>query len=115
MQVIHPYKLKTGGWVFDDPEKSLVQEGLVAGIDTMLDDIAAEFGIDPEVGFDVGFSDKPIENAEVILTKVREIDGQPELFGTDYMDASGMTGWLCPNLLQYFTKPPEKIYCKVML
>lgn len=115
MQTIHPYKLKNGGWVFDDPAKGLVEEGLVAGIDLMLDDIADQFGIDPEVGFDVGFSDQPIENAEVVLTKLQEIEGKPDLFGTDYMDENGLRGWLCPNLLQYFDSPPEKLYCKVML
>jgi hypothetical protein len=115
VQMIHPYKLQQGGWVFDDPDKGLVEEGLVSGIDTLLDRICDEFGLDPEDGFDVVFSSEPIEGPVAVLRKREEIDGRPDLFGTNYLDEmSGIQGWLCPNLLQYFDLPPEVIYCRVV-
>ncbi len=42
MQVIHPYKMENGGWVFDDSGKDLDKEGLVLGIDTILDAICEQ-------------------------------------------------------------------------
>jgi hypothetical protein len=50
----------------------------------------------------------------VVLRKIEEINGQPDVFGTNYIDEHSQTqGWLCPNLLQYFESPPEMIYCVV--
>lgn len=113
-QVIHPYKMQNGGWVFDDADKGLVEEGLVAGVDTILDAICDQYGLDPRVGFDVGFSSESIDDAVAIFRKLEEIDGRPDLFGTNYVDEiSGVQGWLCPNLLQYFDSPPERIYCNL--
>jgi hypothetical protein len=112
MQTIHPYKMENGGWVFDDEEVGLIEEGLVLGIDTILDKICDQHGLDPRVGFDVGFSDEPIDDPVAIFRKLEEIEGQAELYGTNYVDeVSGIQGWLCPNLLKYFVSPPEKIYC----
>jgi hypothetical protein len=113
---IHPYFDPDYGWVFDDAEKELAKEGLVAGIDVILDKVCSTYGLNPLDGFDVLFSDTEITDADVILEKVLEINGQPEVFGTDYIDQqTEIRGWLCPNLLKYFSNPPEKIYCRVVL
>ena len=112
--MIHPYYDPQHGWVFDDPEKELVKEGLVCGIDVILNAVCTSHGLDPLQGFDVEFSDQEIPNADVVLRKIEEINGQPDVFGTNYIDEHSQTqGWLCPNLLQYFESPPEMIYCVV--
>lgn len=81
---------------------------------TILDRISEEYRLDPSLGFDVGFSDEPIDTPVAVFRKLEEIDGRPDLFGTNYMEEiSGTQGWLCPNLLQYFDSPPEGIYSRL--
>ncbi|MFN9850585.1 MAG: DUF6717 family protein [Planctomycetota bacterium] len=116
IQTIHPYKHSDLGWVFDDPAKGLDKEGLVLGIDTLLDQICERFQLNPVAGFDVEFSDEPIDNPAVVLQKLEEIEGQPEVHGTNYLDEASRTqGWLCPNLLKYFESPPNRIYCRIRI
>ena len=51
----------------------------------------------------------PFPDAQILLERVGEESG-----GNVYRWAEkGMEGWLCPALLLYFKKPPEKLYIQV--
>ena len=95
-------------WVFDDPAVGLVREPFVGGADTMID--AATRGIPKaEEGFLAVFSASYFPNAEIVLEWVGEEGG-----GNVYRwPQQEMEGWLCPALLKYFPKAPEKLYIHV--
>jgi len=111
---IHPYYTTIDGWVFDDPRTGLVKEGLVQGIDTMLNAMAQLRGLNRREGFDITFSSNKIEDYDVKLNKLHEIDGDGQKNGTMYYCEEFETeGWLCPALYLYFTAAPDNIYIKV--
>lgn len=107
VMVIYPYKTGTGYWVFDDAEKDLVAEGLVDGIDDMLDTISARYGV---TRLPVGFSSEPIEDHDVSLQWVREGYGG-NIYYSPELDHEG---WLCPALFRYFDEAPKNMYIKVL-
>lgn len=111
---IHPYYTPKDGWVFDDPRTGLVKEGLVQGIDTMLDTMATMRELDRRKGFDITFSSTKIPKYDIRLTKMHEIEGNGKLNGTMYYCQEFETeGWLCPALYLYFAEAPADIYIKV--
>ena len=113
--LIHPYYRDNEGWMFDDPTTGLVQEGLVLGIDTILDLVCNERGLNKHRGFPVEFSDKEFPDFEYRLVKIEEVNGNHNLYGTDYLcEEYGIQGWLCPNLGKYFENPPEEIFLRVV-
>lgn len=113
--IIHPYFIEDLGWMFDDADVGLIQEGLVDGIDIALDKVTEELGLNKFEGFDLKFSPEIIPGFEYKLVKLEEINGDPNTYGTYYrVEPYGIKGWLCPNLGRYFEKPPEEIYLKVI-
>lgn len=111
---IHPYFRDGQGWIFDDPATMLFEEGLVDGMDQVLDLVTEARGLNKYNGFDVEFSDTEIPH-DYLLIKLEEINGDPSLYGTYYMfEPYNIRGWLCPNLGRYFDKPPEQIFLKVV-
>ena len=99
INIIAPYK-HLGMWVFDDPRVGLSQEPLIAGIDTMLDHIAANI---PD-GFTIIFSCTPFPDHQLCLEWRRAGNGG----NWYYAPQIDREGWLCPALMRYFDEA-EKI------
>jgi hypothetical protein len=104
---IRPYKWE-GLWVFDDSAVGLVREPFVGGADTIID-VATRHIPDAGPGFLALFSASSFPGAQMVLEWVREEGG-----GNVYRwPENGMEGWLCPALLRYFERAPEKLYVQV--
>jgi hypothetical protein len=107
ISVIKPYKWE-GMWVFDDPAVGLVREPFVAGADRMID-VATAHIPDAAHGFIAVFSANYFPDAQIVLNWVREEGG-----GNVYRwPEKEMEGWLCPALLKYFPRAPEKMYVQL--
>jgi Family of unknown function (DUF6717) len=106
INVISPYRWNDL-WVFDDPEKGLNKEPLIAGIDTMLDYVSREAN---GQAFNIVFSATEFPDHQVCLNWVRAGDG-----GNWYEENGTLNieGWLCPALLKYFEQAPKQIYIQV--
>ena len=103
--VIFPYK-RYGIWAFDDPAVGLVQEPFVAGIPAMIEILVKDIP-GAEDGFALFFSATSFPQYRVELAWIGEEAG-----GNWYRDTStGMEGWLCPALFQYFERAPERLFC----
>ena len=114
IMTIHPYRVEGKGWMFDDPTTGLKEEGLVCGIDTLLDLYSREKKLNTTKGFDVKFSNQPIKNHTLELHKQYELDGSGREHGTMYnCPQYNCEGWLCPSLYLYFEEAPETIYIKI--
>lgn len=130
LNVIHPY-LDKATWVFDDPERGLKKEALVAGIPTIIEVATKAAGIvNPQAGFTTIFSDIPFPGYVMSLVKSEHQGpdksclpathnevGPANIQGTwyEYTAPGGyiLEGWLCPALLKYFETPPEVIYIQL--
>jgi hypothetical protein len=105
--VIKPYRWN-GMWVFDDPAVGLLREPFVAGVPAMIERAVADIP-DAERGFLAVFSAGYFPDAHIVLEHVRGEGG-----GDVYRWAeTGQEGWLCPALLKYFDRPPERLYIQV--
>jgi hypothetical protein len=104
--VIAPY-WHAGTWVFDDPERDLLQEPFVFGIPEMIDELVKDIPNARE-GFRLLFSTQPFPGFQKRGTWVRE-----EMDGNWYhTDDPPMEGWLCPALFKFFDTAPREIYVK---
>ena len=119
---IHPFKDASGMWSFHTPrlrypqlpERELEDNALVAGIDTLLDQIAAAHG-----AFVVRFADEvlPLDSelcAELELSWTEGDRHNPAAGGNWYLDESGLKGWLCPVLFDYYPVVPMKLYLQIL-
>jgi hypothetical protein len=105
--VIRPYKYY-GQWVFDDADKGLNKEALVAGIDKMLDIWAAQTKASNK-GLVITFSESFFPGINFSIDWVRE-----DVVGNWYESkALGFQGWLCPALFKYFPQAPKQIFAKI--
>jgi hypothetical protein len=106
MMAIYPYKHE-GLWVFDDDRAGLVREPFVFGVPEMIDALAGAIP-NAETGFRLLFSANPFPGLQEELVWVRgEYDGNWYRW-----PKHGSEGWLCPALLKYFERAPEKIYVR---
>jgi hypothetical protein len=86
----------------------LVREPFVGGADTMIDEATGHIP-NADRGFLAVFSAGHFPGAQIVLDWVREESG-----GNVYRwSEKGMEGWLCPALLKYFERAPEKLYVQV--
>jgi Family of unknown function (DUF6717) len=104
--VIFPYK-RHGVWAFDDPSAGLAQEPFVSGMPEMIEALVKEIP-DAENGFMLLFSAFPFPGHDGELVWLREDGG-----GNWYRETrTGLEGWLCPALYQYFKQgAPKRLYC----
>jgi hypothetical protein len=107
INVIAPYK-HHGLWVFDDARVGLDKEPFVAGADTMIDRAVARIA-DADRGFLLLFSRTPFPGHHITL-EWRRNDGAGDWYFARELQQEG---WLCPALLRYFEKAPERIYVQV--
>jgi len=106
IMVISPYWYQET-WVFDDEAVGLNKEPFVAGVPEMIDNLVKAIP-NARSGFRLIFSSAPFPGYQRELIWVRE-----EYDGNWYeVEGQQMEGWLCPALLRYFDKAPEKLYVK---
>jgi hypothetical protein len=107
--LIRPYRWN-GVWVFDDSAATLDKEAFIAGMPELIEMATAREGfVEPEKGLAALFSEGPFPGAQACLERVREEAG-----GTVYRwPEAGKEGWLCPALLRYFGRAPERLYVEV--
>jgi hypothetical protein len=117
LNVIHPYLLNNI-WVFDDPNRELKQEALIAGMPEMLAYICAIEQI-PLDQLSLIFSAIPFPGWKYQLVKLDrsgdlsyEDDGKIISITGNWYNLKGtdLEGWLCPALLKYFDNAPLHIY-----
>lgn len=103
MYTIYLY-LYRGQWVFDDWKKGITKEPFVHGADEILDEIAAMSCKAKTLA--LTFSNRPFVGADFTFIRQHSENG-----GTWYSwRETGMWGWLCPVLFQYFRKAPKYLY-----
>jgi len=105
------YKLNNIQWVFDDPERNIIAEAFVAGADTLVDKVLEENNLDPEGDLILLFSTKffPPNDDTYKIT----ISHKPEPGGGTSYNCNDHDLWLCDTLLDYYQKPPKKIYFQI--
>ena len=86
----------------------LVKEPFVGGADTMID-VATAHIANAEKGFVALFSANYFPSAQILL-EWQNAEGGGNVYR--WKDKN-MEGWVCPALLRYFSKPPEKLYIQV--
>lgn len=95
-----------GYWVFDDPERGIVKEALIAGTDKAIDMLT--LGIKhAKRGFVLTFSAEPFASFALMASYI-ERDAKSGYWY--YFPYGGFPIWLCPVLDQYFPKPPAYLY-----
>ena len=113
-------QFKEGFWSFHTPVekypnlpvRSVFQNSLVSGIDTMLEEIYREHG-----RFDVIFSDEEIDCAcweRIKMTWTRGDRTDPAKGGNWYRNPEGKEGWLCSVLFDYFSPCPLNLYVYIV-
>ena len=105
---LRPYRWQNM-WVFDDERVGLVKEPFVMGIPEIIDKSVAHLK-NPEAGFTLLFNNTGLPSADVVLKKENSDSG-----GTWYQqEGTGLKGWLCPALFQYYPQAPDTLYIKVI-
>lgn len=114
INIIYPYKYESQ-WVFDDESRGLDKEAFVSGMPEMIESILSltNIGITTKefpIKFKFMFSEIPFPNNFGYLEWDKsDISGNylyKYSFGSYHYQ-----GWLYP-LLEYFDKPPHRIYFK---
>jgi hypothetical protein len=109
IKTLHLYN-RRGTWLFDDAEKQIVEEPFVEGSSEIITEIQKRTGYSGD-GISLTFSDLPFPTCQHIFTwKGSRDEGTWNLYR---VDAFQMGGWLCPVLLRYFDKAPEKLYVSI--
>jgi hypothetical protein len=123
--VLYPYRLKKSTtWVFDDESKGLKAEAFVRGMSEIISGVVHKKRIkNAKKGFKITFSDQPCDH-DIMLTWFAKDDIELTLGNNkftlpgnwyhtgNYFKKGPKAGWLCPALLKFFDKPPEKLYAK---
>ena len=105
---IKPYQWN-GLWVFDDSERGLLKEALVAGMPELIEKVTRYAGIaNPQYGFLALFSSAPFPGGNVELRWIGTDAGGGNTYAWEELH-----GWLCPALLKYFNEAPKTIYLQV--
>lgn len=90
------------------PVRNLLQNSLVSGIDSMLEDIRDEYG-----RFDVTFSDEEVDLECLKKTRMTWVRGDrfdSAKGGNWYRNEDGKEGWLCSVLFDYFNPCPLELH-----
>lgn len=120
---IAPFQTQDGLWSFHTPKdkyphlphRKLEENALVAGIDTILDQVAHNFGDDFKLRFSsVEMETTPNVVHEIVLTWTRGHATDPEQGGNWYRTEDGQEGWLCPVLFDYYKVAPKVLYIQIV-
>lgn len=112
INILYPYRMQGGIWVYDDPDIPVYREAFVLGSSELIDHLV---GKDAKTCV-VYFSSKLIPQFTI---KLRNID--KELIDTQSFGEKGwyinedtqVPNWFCGHLLDYFNGYPEEIYIKI--
>lgn len=105
INVLFPYRTKSGMWVYDDEDLGVYGEAFVCGSSEVID---AVVGMDKDQCV-ATISSKPFPNYALKLSK----DKSEEMPGWYLAEPLGMKHWLCSKVLDYFPDYPEEIYVKI--
>jgi hypothetical protein len=110
---LHPYLYPgTDCWVFDDERTGLKEEAFVLGTSEMISRVVEHKKIpNAATGFLLSFSDQPFDGHDVERLWVRSQVGGGDWYEGDVL-GEPMENWLCPALLLYFEKPPQRLYVR---
>jgi len=95
-----------GTWCYDDPRSDIIAEPFVQGADKIIDHALAGEGFSPDTELvKLYWNTKPRWTIERLSSEIRNGEewNHYRLLYTD------ITGWLCPQLLAFFSKAPEKL------
>jgi Family of unknown function (DUF6717) len=109
IQAITPRR-KNGIWQFDDPERDLKGEALIAGVPEIIEWLCNAQSISkPERGFNLIFSAGPFPGWQLKANRSSADSGG---YWYDVSLGAGIRrqGWLCPALFKYFDQAPKSIY-----
>jgi hypothetical protein len=117
---IHPINPQKGFWSFHTPKllypklpvRSIFQNALVSGIDSMLTEMKKIHG-----DFDIIMSNEEIKCeywSRILMSWVKGDIHDPKKGGNWYKNEGGQIGWLCPVLFDYFNPCPELLYVYVV-
>lgn len=99
---------KSQMWVYDDPTYGKVAEPLILGASEMLDYIMLkQLGYVTRENVNVTFSSNEFPNA------VCGYHHHADSTGGDWYTLNGEQAWLCPALMDYFTKAPDQLWVSV--
>lgn len=103
VNVLYPYRTKGGIWCFDDKDLEIVAEPFVGEINDIIDYFAKG-----RENLAVYISKGILPNETLVLNKKEEL-GQ----GMYECTTIGVTGWLCPCLLNYFPDYVDEIHVRI--
>ncbi len=110
------YKKPSGMWTFTGNDRSEEENSLVAGIDTMLDQVSDAVG---HFVLELGTTDYSLDEIPGAVQKItleRIDDGTEDIHnetgkGNDYFcQELGIRGWLCPVLFDFFETAPKRFF-----
>ena len=112
------YKLNNIQWVFDDPNKGIVAEALVAGADLMIDKIIG--GYDEDLAYTLQFSTKDYPGSKMI-TLVQGQDARNDKRIPQWTETGSWweckeddhVMWLCDTLDEYIEIEDEVIFFSI--
>lgn len=106
---IQPYKTGKLNWAFDDADKKLKGEALVAGVPAIIQHIIGN----ERKECTIEFAGIPFPGHDLEFTKFHT-HPMGDFGGTWYREEKlKMEGWLCPALLLYFETAPDKLYVRI--
>lgn len=106
IKTLHLYN-QDGTWLFDDADKQVYEEPFVEGSSEIISEIQTQLGYSGDF-LSITFSDDPFDGCQYRLQwKDSRESGTWNLY---YSEELQMEGWLCPVLLKYFEKVPERLY-----
>ena len=110
---LHPYLYPgTDCWVFDDERTGLKEEAFVEGTSEMITRVVEAKKIPNAcTGILLTFSDEWFVGHDVERHWVRSDTGGGNWYEGEVL-GQPMDNWLCPALLLYFEKPPQRLYVR---
>jgi hypothetical protein len=110
---LYPYLYPgTACWVFDDARTGLKEEAFVEGTSEMITRVVEQKKIPRAAkGFLLSFSDQPFDGHDVEPLWLR-VDAEDGNWWAGDVLGEYMENWLCPALLLYFEKPPQRLYVR---
>jgi len=99
-----------GIWVFDDPQRGIINEALVSGVPAIIEHYVGEEATKAQIIF----ADHEWPGAMTCLKREPLPEGWVRQNGTWYVAENGMRGWLCSCLNEhYFPISPEEFWFSV--
>lgn len=106
---LHLYN-RNGTWLFDDAEKGVFEEPFVEGSSEIISEIQNQLGYSGD-SLSITFSDNPYDGYQKVLEWKDTREGGT--WNQYYSEDLKMYGWLCPVLMKYFVRAPDRLYVSI--